>query len=278
MLTLKSYATPGDYLAENEAWLEQNEIVNNLILGICNNFSNKKLVYPGCYFITCFDNGAIQTTSIKTISKAIVAGASRNIEHVKPLCEFYLQKEIGLGGVVGEAFLARKFASIFHKGGLNERTLIVHELRQFNPAINAQGGLLLASEVDLNLLLQWAVRFEEETNTFPRKTSEELRVHLNDKLWKKALYIWTDNDEVVSMAAIVRQTKNIAIVGLVYTPPNRRGKGYACACVGKLTETILARGQKNCGLFTDKSNPTSNSIYRKIGYVPVAEQADIQFV
>src|SRR5437016_4812353 len=40
---------------------------------------------------------------------------------------------------------------------------------------------------------------------------------------------------------------------------------------------LLADGRRFCVLFTDAANPTSNAIYRRIGYVPVAEVQEYRF-
>jgi predicted GNAT family acetyltransferase len=60
-------------------------------------------------------------------------------------------------------------------------------------------------------------------------------------------------------------------VTLVYTPPSRRGRGYASACVAALSAMLLGGGRRFCYLFTDLANPTSNRIYAKIGYRPVCD-------
>jgi predicted GNAT family acetyltransferase len=56
----------------------------------------------------------------------------------------------------------------------------------------------------------------------------------------------------------------------VYTPPELRGRGYASALTAALTEQLLQR-RRFCYLYTDLANPTSNSIYRRIGYRPVTD-------
>jgi predicted GNAT family acetyltransferase len=40
---------------------------------------------------------------------------------------------------------------------------------------------------------------------------------------------------------------------------------------------ILDSGKKFCFLFTDQANPTSNSIYQKIGYEPVCDFHEYTF-
>jgi predicted GNAT family acetyltransferase len=79
---------------------------------------------------------------------------------------------------------------------------------------------------------------------------------------------WTVNGEPVSMAAIVRQTKNAAAIGAVYTPPAHRGRGYAGSITAALSERIFAGGTCIACLYTDLNNPYSNRCYAKIGFKP----------
>jgi predicted GNAT family acetyltransferase len=60
-------------------------------------------------------------------------------------------------------------------------------------------------------------------------------------------------------------------VNSVYTPPELRRQGYATAAVAELSRVLLAEGYPACVLYTDLANPTSNSIYQRIGYEPVAD-------
>jgi predicted GNAT family acetyltransferase len=41
--------------------------------------------------------------------------------------------------------------------------------------------------------------------------------------------------------------------------------------VAALSQQLLDAGWEFCALFTDLANPTSNSIYQRIGYRPVAD-------
>jgi predicted GNAT family acetyltransferase len=85
-----------------------------------------------------------------------------------------------------------------------------------------------------------------------------------------SLVVWEDAGRVVSLAGHAGETPNVARVGPVYTPPELRGRGYASALTAALTADLLAR-KRFCFLFTDLANPTSNSIYRRIGYRPVTD-------
>ena len=90
------------------------------------------------------------------------------------------------------------------------------------------------------------------------------------------MYVW-DHDRPVSMALVQRETAHGICVSMVYTPPQLRERGYATSCVGALTQRMLDAGKQFCCLYTDLTNPTSNSIYRKIGYEPVCDSEDLAF-
>ena len=88
--------------------------------------------------------------------------------------------------------------------------------------------------------------------------------------------MWEDGDRV-SMCSRSRPTLHGASIGLVYTPPGLRGRGYASACVADLSQRILDSGKAFCTLFTDLANPTSNAIYQRIGYRPLCDFREIRF-
>jgi predicted GNAT family acetyltransferase len=91
------------------------------------------------------------------------------------------------------------------------------------------------------------------------------------------IWVW-DDGRPVAMAARTRRTKTGECVSLVYTPAASRKKGYATALVAALTGAMLAEGHAFVCLFTDLANPTSNAIYQRIGYEPVADAQIVSFV
>lgn len=81
----------------------------------------------------------------------------------------------------------------------------------------------------------------------------------------------------VAMAGVSGRTPSGARVGAVYTPPDRRRRGYASALVATLSQAQLDAGARFCFLFTDLANPTSNKIYQDIGYEPVCDVDEYRF-
>ena len=104
-----------------------------------------------------------------------------------------------------------------------------------------------------------------------------MNVRTFDSIEAGLLGVW-DDDGAVSMASSNRPTPNGTSINLVYTPPERRGRGYASACVAALSGRQLDAGKRFCTLFTDRANPTSNAIYRRIGFRPIADFAEVRFL
>lgn len=57
----------------------------------------------------------------------------------------------------------------------------------------------------------------------------------------------------------------------MYTPPDRRGRGYASNLVALGSQAALDAGRRFLFLFTDLAKPTSNEIYQAIGFEPVTD-------
>jgi predicted GNAT family acetyltransferase len=134
------------------------------------------------------------------------------------------------------------------------------------------GEMAVATEGELELALQWYVAFGEEVDGVGRGSVDRAIVAYT--VGSGRLYWWRDGGEVVSMAGHASPVATpggvVTRVGPVFTPPARRGHGYAAALTGQLTELLLARGSAVM-LFADAANPTSNGVYLRLGYTPLDE-------
>ncbi len=92
------------------------------------------------------------------------------------------------------------------------------------------------------------------------------------------VYLWVLSDgAIVSLLATTRPVSRVISIASVYTPPELRGHGYASRSVAALSQHLLDSGWQRCSLFTDLSNPTSNSIYQQVGYRPVRDFNEYDF-
>ncbi len=80
------------------------------------------------------------------------------------------------------------------------------------------------------------------------------------------------------MAGLSGKTPNGIRVGPVFTVPQYRRLGKAQQMVGELTALAFREGNRCVFLFTDLTNPTSNGVYLRLGYVQVETQTKIRIL
>jgi predicted GNAT family acetyltransferase len=136
------------------------------------------------------------------------------------------------------------------------------------------GKLRRAGEPDKQLVARWVAEFQEDV--FGQADDGAMAARAARQVDRGEVYLWEDG-EPVSIAAACRPAGRTVTIGLVYTPPHLRNHGYASSCVATLCELLLKSGYRHCTLYTDVSNPTSNSIYKRIGFTRVCDSADYAF-
>ncbi len=266
---------PSDFLDRAGAWLESAEAENNLILGIAAYFRSyigQVRVEP--YFLTLEDSGAIVGAALMTPPRRLLITTMPDTA-VTTLADFMLAETVTVPGALGPKSKARLFADYWtSKTGrlcharMSER---IYTCETVTPLKHAPGRLRPATNDDEPLLSQWCMQFcldariEDETVYF--------KARLPSKIADGSVFIW-ENDDAVAMAGLERETARGIAISWVYTPAHLRRHGYATACVAALTQRMLDNGKSFCCLYTDLANPTSNSIYQKIGYRPVCDVQD----
>lgn len=276
MKTVIKHKNVQEFLDKVKIHLEQNELENNLILGVCNGIPNKLEENNNLVFLSIEDEEGKIVCSIKTISKAIIGGTSNEETGISKIANFYIQHNIDLSGIVGQRNYSNSFATTYHKEIERKKEFISHKLEKTEKIEFAKGQMALCEEIDVDLIVDWTSKFQEETNLLPRKSIEQIEKDSISYIKNRLFYKWQFEGKTVSIACIIRETANYGIVGGVYTPLENRGNGYASSLVYELSNEIL-KTFKFCGLFTDKDNPTSNKIYRNIGYIPNGSILDITF-
>ncbi|WP_101254570.1 GNAT family N-acetyltransferase [Streptomyces barkulensis] len=111
---------------------------------------------------------------------------------------------------------------------------------------------------------------------FARAVGEDVRVDAGS--WASTRYadkrytLWERPDGTpVSIAGMNPLIGGQIQVDVVYTPAHLRGRGYAGAVAAEVSRAALAAGARDVVLFADLSNPTSNALYRRLGYRTLAD-------
>jgi predicted GNAT family acetyltransferase len=280
----REFSRADDFLNCTGDFLKSNEVANGLMLGIALGLVQNPLYYETQpYFGAVERNGEIIVAALMTPPHKLLILSSQAVcpvEEIRLLAQKLFDGKWVLPAVLAREDIANCFGSAWsgltgaqHEVGMRQR---VHELRKVNPIDWPKGRFETVTEKDLELAIRWSHRFHVdcfgENSREPEQSDEAIR----DKIKSGQLYFW-HNEKPVSMTARARATGNGEIIALVYTPDTERRKGYASAVVASLASLILSKGMAFCSLYTDLANPTSNKIYRNIGFVPVADIVDINF-
>jgi GNAT superfamily N-acetyltransferase len=184
-----------------------------------------------------------------------------------------------LPGVNAEAGAAAAFAAAWQAlTGQSSQVRLrmrMYRLGKLTPPDPAPPGRArLARPADKDLLVAWLAAFDEEAAPGPRTDSGKL---VDDRLSYGGLTLWEHDDVPVSLAGLLRPTSGQVRVGPVYTPPRWRGRGFASAVTATVSQAALAAGVGEVLLFTDLANPTSNALYQRLGFQPVADRVTLGF-
>jgi hypothetical protein len=220
------------------------------------------------------DGGGLAVAALLAGSRPLVLATDRDDPGtaIELLVEDLLRADARPTAVHGRVGVAARFARAWGSAtGAGHRLVMrqrLHALSETRPVPIPPGALRPARDADLPLLAEWMIAFEREA--MGEVDAARKRAGAARRLAAGELYLWEDG-EPRSMAASARPTRRTIAVNAVYTPPGHRGRGYATACVARLGERLLAGGRRQCVLFTDLANPTSNAIYARIGYLGIAD-------
>ena len=269
------HQTAAAFLARAQSTLEQREAANNLMVGIAVRLHEypERIKTPP-WLATVEDGERLVAAAVMTPPHRLILHAEGDDpEPLQLLAHTLVADGWRVPGVGGLKDTSRAFAEIWsavtgrpHRAGMNER---IYELRRvIPPEPPVPGRLRVATEDDTALMSDWVWGFIQDAGL--DGTVEGAREIAELRIADRDLFIW-DNGGPVSTVTKTRHSTHGIVISLVYTPPAHRNRGYASAAVAALSQQLLDAGWEFCSLFTDLANPTSNSIYQRIGYRPVAD-------
>ena len=284
MIDIISHNHANELISLSGAYLEQNESENNLPIGLAYRLAEDPYYYGSelPLLLSILEQGRVVGVSLMTPPKRIIlsrinANLQTTIVH---LVDHLHEIDIQIPGVVGPEAESHVFSECWVEGILDvsasiDKRMRVFEARSVTNLPLSPGTLRLARPEDHPLMAKWIADLSEaigESTSFDGAKSRAEKL-----ITDQQLYIW-DNNGPGSIVGVSRPMKNGATIGVVYTPPQHRNKGYATSSVLVLTKKLLSDGYSFCSLYTDLANPTSNSIYTKIGYVPIGDAVAFDFV
>lgn len=276
------HASASELIALSGACLEARESENNLPLGLAYALAKDPLRYgpEPPLLLSVLEQGEVVGMAVMTPPRRLVLSTFVANGVMAHLVRYLLKTDALIPGVVGPASQAQAFSACWAEAVPSASPRVAARMRVFEARTVAAvplsaGELRLASMADYPLMAQWMAAFSQEALGEPAD-SDQTKKDAERAIGDGQLHLWDCNGPV-SIAKASRPLRNGTTINAVYTPPEQRNKGYATSCVASLTKKLLSEHYSFCSLFADLSNPTSNSIYEKIGYVPLGDALDFDF-
>ncbi|MCV7279109.1 GNAT family N-acetyltransferase [Mycolicibacterium flavescens] len=186
-----------------------------------------------------------------------------------------------LPGVRGARDVALAFSTSWRERTGAEGVVALEEclyaLADLHPPTTVAGAARIGDRRDRAVLIDWTERFFGETFGHPRDDAAGARFVDTARDRGDVYVVWDVDHAPVSTAVLRAAAAGVSRIGPVYTPEPHRRHGYGSAVTAAAAAIALDRGDDGVVLFTDLANPTSNAIYRRIGFRPVSECVRIDF-
>ncbi|MBR3927695.1 MAG: GNAT family N-acetyltransferase [Clostridia bacterium] len=259
--------------------LMQNEAANNLMIGIMER--GLRLNCAGEWLMATIQNGEhTELIALMTPPHNLLISAgdcAPSDDALNELIKGILDNDIEIPGLLCEKMLAERFIKMYTQkaGGrflteMEERVYVLTETSDIQPV----GTIRKVNEKDMHFLPYWLSGFMKDALGEALEVNEtSAKAHVENG----TLYVLEVDGMPVSIAGTARKTPNGRSIGPVYTPPYFRKKGYATSCVMHLSRKLLDEGNQFLALFTDLSNPASNTAYQKVGYRPICDCMQMKY-
>jgi len=283
-MQLEHFSDISAYQQGVQGFLAEDEVANGMLLGMVMSARPRRGVRHKPYLVRLDDNEGPLLAAAMLNPRRLLLSSHRA---VPPAAFKLLARDLHSNGrrvptVFGPADMSGAFANAWARltgfsprPGLRQRLLELERVA-FPPTLPG-GCLRSATPDDTEQIAQWVVDFQAETVPGGETDIASAQAIVTRLISGGDLFLW-ENGEPLSMAAKARPTLQTIAINLVYTPPEQRGHGYASACVAHLSQQLLDEGYKRCTLFTNSTNRTSNHIYQDIGYRPIMDYLEYEFI
>jgi predicted GNAT family acetyltransferase len=278
--TVARWSNVHDFLGAARDFLAAREAEHCLLFGLTSTIASHPEVYPDPRFWTVQEAGRVVAAALWTPPHNLLLAQVDEPRWLTALAAEVLASE-DPPGVLGPTAAARSFADAWAVRTSRSPVCVMQErifrLDRVIPPRPAPGHCREVEERDRALLTAWCAAFNAEAlPDSPAPDPAEAADRMLRRVGRVA-YLWEDAGEAVALAGAAGPTPRGIRIGPVYTPPDRRGRGYASNLVAEVSQRQLASGRSFCFLFTNLANRTSNHIYQTIGYAPVVDVDQYRF-
>lgn len=262
-----------EFLAATLALRNRNPVLTNLLGSIAMSVTTGRS-YERCRWWIVEDQGQVVAAALRTAPHLLVL-SPMTTEAARALVDKVTAADPDFPGVSGPVASVDAFTNasgLTYSPSMHELIYVLGELKV--PRVNGSARATNASDQDL--IPSWYRAFIAEAGLIGDPDNGRIAGMTSDGKFM----VWEVDGEVVSYAgnAPIVETgpERIGRVGPVYTPPEKRRRGFGAAVTAAVTRRLQEDGCTTVMLYTDANNPISNSIYRQIGYEQVFEWIELK--
>ncbi len=279
IMQIQRYTDPEEFRADTDAFLLAKAASCSHMYSTTRGLTSEQVAQRRLWLARVHQNGVTCGAAVITTAAPmrLLAFTAIDDEAIDLVVQALAQDGMRPEALTGQVDTAYRIAA---RLGLraSERVRLGNHTLDTPPVIpTCAGRMRAATPDDYALVLAWEDAFIHECNLPYDKASLERMI--SDRLNAPMPLEWLWEVEGVPVAkALGRPSAPIARIGMVYTLPGQRGKGYAGALVGQLSAALQGQGCGRVFLATDMANPTSNGVYRRLGYRFIDEGTHLDLI
>lgn len=282
-MEFKKYEDPNEFIKENKKLILEKEWLNNLMVGNLDDAINDGIDENWLLARVTNNEKTELIILLRRPWKLLLYSPTDNKsdELYKFAAEEIYKVDKNIPGVNTEKEIGKKFSEEYCKIAKKEwklrfemRILLLEKLAKAN--LRDDVTYRKAELKDKEILKSFSKEFHREALNEER--SEELLEESFNKNLEKGYYVLEKDGKVVAQTVSTRKLSKGKSVSGVFTPKEERCKGYAYNLIYRVSKEFLENGAEYCVLFTDDTNPISNHVYEKIGYVRKVDTIENDFI
>jgi GNAT superfamily N-acetyltransferase len=270
-MDVRVHSAVAEFVAIAGALYRRHPVLSTVELSLLEDPAALRRFCPEPLLLTVWQGGEPVGCAMQTPPFPLLCSGLQTGDQVDAAVDTLVRIRPDLNGVRGIHSTATLFASQWTAVTGRVATVTTDErlyrLGTLIPPVGVAGRQRVANPADESVLERWWAEFHIEAfGTVP-----------GGPPGTEPVVLWEVEATPTSMAMVRRPAAGVSRIGPVYTPPNRRGRGYGSAVTAAAAQWAKGHGVADVVLFTDLSNPVSNAIYQRIGFRPVADSARLDF-
>ncbi|MHB8378367.1 MAG: GNAT family N-acetyltransferase [Acidimicrobiales bacterium] len=280
-------SSPEEFLTETTPYRGLDPIRTNVLGSVASSVARDARVYDAYWWWLVKDGGVVVGASIRTAPFGLQIGPMSD-EAAKLLSTAVAREDDEFPWLVGSEALVTTFLEGYVNANspgssrkpLRGRKSFIYELGELDTP-DVEGQCRVATVDDVELVDQWSSDFHFYIEGVARDPDERDREFLITRVREGAMTLWCVRNVAVAMAGHATPVETpsglVTRIGPVFTPAENRGRGYGSAVTAALCHELLNRGSRVM-LYADADNPTSNGVYRRIGFRAIDDVVQYDFV